>query len=170
MFHIYFMLWVRYRFLFSSKYRGDLGFPGISDGKESACNAGDLGSIPGLGKSPAGGNGYPLQSSCLENPTDRGAWRGYSPRGRKELDSTEPLWFPISPHGRERTLACPLYTPGIIKHRLRGWCCFCLSDIMLKGPPPLRGRRPEGITSWDLMLEIVTGGDLEIALTVFFRV
>ena len=42
--------------------------------KESACSAGDLGSIPGLRRSPGGGNGYPLQYSCLENPMDRGAW------------------------------------------------------------------------------------------------
>ena len=49
-------------------------FPGSSDGKESVCNAGDLGSIPGLGRSPGGGNGNPLQYSCLENPMDRGAW------------------------------------------------------------------------------------------------
>ena len=51
------------------------GFPGGSDGKESACNAGDPGSIPGSGRSPGEGNGNPLQYSCLENPTDRGAWR-----------------------------------------------------------------------------------------------
>ena len=51
-----------------------LGFPGGSDSKESACNVGDLGSIPGLGKSPGGGHGNPLQYSCLENPMDRGAW------------------------------------------------------------------------------------------------
>ena len=50
------------------------GFPGGSDGKASACNAGDLGSIPGLGRSPGEGNGNPLQYSCLENPTDGGAW------------------------------------------------------------------------------------------------
>ena len=43
-------------------------------GKESACNAGDTGSIPELGRSPGEGNGYPLQYSCLENPMDRGAW------------------------------------------------------------------------------------------------
>ena len=49
------------------------GFPGGSDGTESACNAGDLGSIPGLGRSTGEGNGYPLQYSCLENPMDRGA-------------------------------------------------------------------------------------------------
>ena len=50
------------------------GFPGDSDGKESAYNAGDLGSIPGMGKSSGEGNGYPLQYSCLENSMDRGAW------------------------------------------------------------------------------------------------
>ena len=52
-----------------------LGFPYSSVGKESACNAGDLGSIPRLGRSPGEGNGNPLQYSCLENPTDRGAWQ-----------------------------------------------------------------------------------------------
>ena len=51
------------------------GFPGGSDGKQSACNVGDLGSIPGSGRSPGKRNGYPLQYSCLENPMDRGAWR-----------------------------------------------------------------------------------------------
>ena len=49
-------------------------FPGGSDGKESACNAKDLGSIPGLGRCPGGGHGNPLQYSCLEDPMDRGAW------------------------------------------------------------------------------------------------
>jgi len=51
-----------------------LAFPRSSGSKESACNAGDLGSIPGSGKSPGEGNGNPLQYSCLENPMDRGAW------------------------------------------------------------------------------------------------
>ena len=51
-----------------------LGFPGGSDSKASACNAGDPGLIPGLGRSPGKGNGNPLQYSCLENPMDRGAW------------------------------------------------------------------------------------------------
>ena len=50
------------------------GFPGGSDSKESACNAGDPGSIPGSGRSPGEGNDYPLQYSCLENSMDRGAW------------------------------------------------------------------------------------------------
>ena len=51
-----------------------LDFPGGSDGKASAYNAGDLGSIPGSGRSPGEGNGNPLQYSCLENPMDRRAW------------------------------------------------------------------------------------------------
>ena len=66
-----------------------MGFPGGSNGKESACNMGDLGSIPGLERSPGGGHGNPLQYSCLENLH---GWRtlvGYSPWGRKELDTTE---------------------------------------------------------------------------------
>ena len=49
--------------------------PGGSDGKESACNAGDQGSIPGRGRSPGEGNGNPLQYSCRESPMDREAWR-----------------------------------------------------------------------------------------------
>ena len=52
-----------------------MGFPGGSDGKASACNAGDLGLIPGLGRSPGEGNGNPLQYSRLENSMDREAWR-----------------------------------------------------------------------------------------------
>ena len=51
------------------------GFPSSSDGEESAYNAGDLGSIPGSGRSPGEGNGNPLQYSCLENPMLGGAWR-----------------------------------------------------------------------------------------------
>ena len=52
-----------------------MDFPCGSDGKESACSAGDLGSIPGLGRSPGEGNGYPLQYSGLENSMDRGTWQ-----------------------------------------------------------------------------------------------
>ena len=51
-----------------------MDFPGGSDGKASAYNAGDLGSIPGLGRSPGEGNGNPLQYSCLENSMHRGVW------------------------------------------------------------------------------------------------
>ena len=51
-----------------------MGFPGGSNGKESACIAGDPGSIPGSGRVPGEGNGNPLQYSCLENPMDREVW------------------------------------------------------------------------------------------------
>ena len=61
-----------------------LSFPGGSEGKESACNAGDLGSVYRLGRSLGEGNDYPLQYSCLENPMDRGALAGYSPWNHKE--------------------------------------------------------------------------------------
>ena len=57
-----------------SRRRHGSGFPGGSDGKESAYNAGDRGSILGWGRSPGEGNGYPLQYSCLENPIDTEAW------------------------------------------------------------------------------------------------
>ena len=66
------------------------GFPGGSDGKgkEYACNVGDLGLIPGLGRSPGEGSGNPLQYSCLENPMDGGAWRATVHGVAKELDTT----------------------------------------------------------------------------------
>ena len=53
----------------------DLGLPGGSGGKESACSAGDQGSGAGSGRSPSEGHGNPLQDSCLESPMDRGAWQ-----------------------------------------------------------------------------------------------
>ena len=61
------------RVVFTILFYIAVGFPGGLDGKESACNAGDLGSIPGLGRSPGEENGNPLQYSCLGNPMDRGA-------------------------------------------------------------------------------------------------
>ena len=61
----------------------------LDSDKESACNAGDAGWIPGLGRSPGGGNGNPLQSSCLENSMDRGAWGATVKHGCKESDTTE---------------------------------------------------------------------------------
>ena len=68
-----------------------MGIPGGSDGKESACYEGDLGSIPGLGRSPEGGHDNPLQYSYLENPHGQRSLAGYSPRGCKESDMTERL-------------------------------------------------------------------------------
>ena len=65
-------------------------------GKESACNAGDSGSIPGLGRSPGEGNDYTLQYPCLENPMDQKSLAGYSPQSHKELDRNEQLTISLS--------------------------------------------------------------------------
>ena len=78
---------MKYLFIFT------LGFPGGSEGKESAYNTGDLGSIPGSRRSPGVGNSNPLQYSCLENLMDRGAWQA-SPWGHKESDTPE--WLTLS--------------------------------------------------------------------------
>ena len=74
-------------------------FPGNSAGKESACNGGDLGSIPGLGRSPGGGHGNLLQYSWLENPHGEKSLVGYSPWGHKESDMTEWLNTALYRHG-----------------------------------------------------------------------
>ena len=72
-------------------------FPRGSDGKVSACNAGDPGSSPGSGRSPGEGNGNPLQCSCLGNPMDRGAWwdtvHGVAKRAGYDLATKQQLWY-----------------------------------------------------------------------------
>ena len=70
-------------------YVNGMSFPGGSDGKESAGNEEDLGSIPGLGRSPRGGHGNPFQYSCLDNPHGQRSLVGYSPWGHKESDTAE---------------------------------------------------------------------------------
>ena len=77
------------------------GFLGSSDSKESTCNAGDTGSIPGSGRSLGGGHGNPLQYSCLENAMDRGAWQATV--HSKESDTTE------QPSTHQCTLPQPQY-------------------------------------------------------------
>ena len=80
-----------------------MGFPGGSDSKESACNAGDLGSISKLGRSPGSGHGNPLQYFCLENPYGQRCLGGYGPWGHKNLDTTE--WLSTAQHRLVKTLA-----------------------------------------------------------------
>ena len=65
-----------------------MGFPGNSDGRASACNEGDLGLIPGSGRSTGEGNGDLLLCFCLENSMDRGAWQATGSWGHKESDMT----------------------------------------------------------------------------------
>ncbi|CAI9169595.1 unnamed protein product [Rangifer tarandus platyrhynchus] len=76
--------------IFISMHYHSKGFSGGSIGKESACNVGDLGSIPGVGRSPGEGHGYPLQCSCLANPMDRGACQA-TVHGVPQSDSAERL-------------------------------------------------------------------------------
>ena len=78
--------WVQYIYTHIS-----MGYPGGSDDKQSACDMEHLGSIPGLGRSPGGGHGSPLQYSCLENPHRQRSMAGYSPWGSTESDTTEQL-------------------------------------------------------------------------------
>ena len=72
-------------------------WPGGSDGKESTLNAGNLGLIPGLGRSPEGGNDTPLQYSCLGKPMGRGAWQAIAYGVTEELDTTQRLNSSSSP-------------------------------------------------------------------------
>ena len=81
-----------------------MGFPDDSDSKESACNVGDLGLIPGLGRFPGEGNGNPLQYSCLENPHGQGSLADYSPQDHKESDMPEQL---STHHSTKSELECP---------------------------------------------------------------
>ena len=86
-----------------------LCFPGDSDGKETACNAGDLRSIPGSGRFPAGGNGNPLQCSCLENSMDRGAWQATVHRVTKSwirlrTNSFLPFCLPLPTFSSPKTM------------------------------------------------------------------
>ena len=87
-------IWLELELIFEPWFSSSVGFPGGSAGKESACFAGNPGSIPGSGRSLGEGNGNPLQNSCLKNSMDRGAWGGYSPWGHKESDVTE--WLTVT--------------------------------------------------------------------------
>ena len=118
---------------FTRRFLLPSGFPDGSDGKESACNAGDLGLAPGSGRSPGEGNCNPLHCSCLENPHGQSSLAGLSPWGHKELDMTgrltlwqnfnfvvkvtgSKLWNLINkPTGYVPFLQdCPGYSPSLI--------------------------------------------------------
>ena len=102
-----------------------MSFPGGSDSKESACSVGDLGSIPGLGRSPGEGNGNPCQYSCLENPTDRAArWAAVL---AKLLQSYPTLCDPMdcSPPGSS--------VRGILEARLLDWVAIASSRGSFQG-------------------------------------
>ena len=109
-----------------------LGFPGGSDGKESAGNMGDLGSIPGLGRSPGGGYGNPLQYSCLGNPVDRWA--------RRATQLSRHKWGPQPPWQPEQFLfvwtSKPLHwAPSLYAREalgMRGVCNILLNSCIWK--------------------------------------
>ena len=83
-------------FLISGWINKQQGFPGGSNGEESACDAGDLGSIPGSGRSPGEGNGNSIQYSGLENPMERGAWQAIV-HGVAKSQTTNTFTFLSSP-------------------------------------------------------------------------
>ena len=99
--------------LYSSVLMWTRGFPCSSVGKESACNAGDLGSIPGSGRSPGEGNGNPLQYSCLENPMDRGAWKAMVHRVTKVGHDLVLSFFLSTPNDPHLLVLVPCVIPSL---------------------------------------------------------
>ena len=131
-----------------------LGFPGGSDGKESACNAGDLGSIPGLWRSPGGGHGNPLQYSCLEKPHGQRSLVGYRPWGpksRTQLSTEQTLSLTSSV-----LLAMPFHFPmPLVSQMLRLkpvgtlkniWPVHCKTTQIMKNQKRLRNYHRPGET------------------------
>ena len=117
-----------YDFTIENTVREEPGFPGGSVGKESACNAGVAGaegSTPGSGRSPGAQHGNPLQYSCLENPTDRGA---YSPWGRKESDTTD-----VTPHTHAPQQNEPLRLKSLLLWKIacsKGLSCLTVTHTV----------------------------------------
>ena len=92
-------------------------FPDSSVGKESACNAANLGSIPGLGRYPGEGNGNSLQYSCLVNSVDKGVWQA-TVHGITELDTTERLTLSFSYWVISQQTLTSLNCPSVFSHSL----------------------------------------------------
>ena len=118
------------------------GFPGGSDSKESACNAGDPGLIPRSGRCPGEGNGNPLQYSCLEKTQGQKSLVSYSPRGCKELDMTEWLtlyyMFPLQLLAEAVTgnlAQVPWLLPALAKGRSMHFSWYFIKRPELKDPP-----------------------------------
>ena len=135
-----------------------MGFAGGSQGKESACNVGDLGFLPALGRSPGDGHGNPLQYSCLENPHGQGCLVGYSPWGCKESDSTERL----STHLMTYFLSWPVALKNPVCHeeesedgaeRSSAVPCGCFEDLLCAAP-----WRAFGLGGWWWLLRGVEVG------------
>ena len=103
-----------------------MGFPGGSEVKVSACNAGDPGLIPGSERSPGKGNGTPLQYSCLENPMDGGAWsaavHGIARSRTRLRDFTLTFHF----HALEKEMAT--YSSVVTTHGCKFSCCILISN------------------------------------------
>ena len=113
-------LWKKWLFMSFSHF---IGFPGGSDGKASACHVGDLGSIPGSGRSPGEGNGNPLQHSCLENPMDGGAWQARVYEVAKSRTRLSDFTFHFH-----------LFLDGVICFLLLS-CMNCLHSLEIKSLP-----------------------------------
>ena len=143
---------------------GQTHVPGGSDDKESACNVGDLGSIPGSGRFPGGGHGNPLQYSCLENSHGQRSLGGYSPWSCKESDTTEQLSSSSSSMYAESvmpskhlTLSHPLLLSLSLSQHQGLFQCVCSSHQVAKGigasisasvlPMNIEGWFPLGLTS-----------------------
>ena len=113
-----------------------LGFPGSSDGKESTCNAGDLGSIPGYGRSSGAGHRNRLQYSCLENPHGQRSLAGYSPWGCKECDNTE--WLSTA---QQKERMWRVHSRGMHEHvgKEKSFLCagLALCGLLPSGPPQI---------------------------------
>ena len=106
-----------------------IAFPGGSDGKESVCNAGDLGSIPGSGRSPGGGNGNPLQCAGLENFMDSGAWQATAHRVAKSWTRLSNSHTRIHTHTHTHT---HVYLFGISVGLGQGLLLVLVTNILLQ--------------------------------------